>query len=151
MTYNEPMRVNEAKAFLVHQTADQAQREGVPLSDLEKRMIYFTESEDATENPIELNEEFESQYNTTEYETKIARLLIHAYRRLKKEQPETARLWDEAIRELRKGDHYILVMWGQRFSVSFGFWKTLAASLILVLVLLALIALLDHYNIHWNR
>src|SRR5713101_9480648 len=38
-----PMRVREAKDFLVAQTAEQAALEGVPLSDLEKRMMYFTE------------------------------------------------------------------------------------------------------------
>ncbi|MGB2900309.1 MAG: hypothetical protein WBB89_13655 [Candidatus Acidiferrum sp.] len=38
------MKVREAKDFLVAQTAEQASLEGVPLSDLEKRMMYFTES-----------------------------------------------------------------------------------------------------------
>ena len=38
------MQVREAKDFLVQQTAEQAQLEGVPLSELEKRMMYFTES-----------------------------------------------------------------------------------------------------------
>ena len=37
------MQVREAKDFLVQQMAEQAQMEGVPLSELEKRMIYFTE------------------------------------------------------------------------------------------------------------
>ena len=37
------MQVREAKDFLVQQTAEQAQMEDVPLSELEKRMIYFTE------------------------------------------------------------------------------------------------------------
>lgn len=30
----------------------------------------------------------------------------------KRENPETARTWDESIRILKKGDHYILVLWG---------------------------------------
>ena len=108
------MDVREAKDFLVQQTADQAQRDGVPLSELEKRMMYFTESTEAVEDPIELNEEFEAQYNTAEYETKIARLLGRAYRRLKKEDPGTSQTWDAAIQELKRGDHYILVMWRER-------------------------------------
>ena len=36
------MQVREAKDFLVQQTAQQAQMEGVALSELEKRMMYFT-------------------------------------------------------------------------------------------------------------
>jgi len=51
-------------------------------------MMYFTET-DATscDNPVELNEEFEAQYDTAEYETKISRLVHHAYDRLKLEAP----------------------------------------------------------------
>jgi hypothetical protein len=32
---------------------------------------------------------------------------------VKKENPETARQWKEAIRELGKEDHYISVLWGE--------------------------------------
>ncbi len=35
------MKVLEAKDFLVQQTAEQAALENVPLSDLEKRMMYL--------------------------------------------------------------------------------------------------------------
>lgn len=37
------MQVREAKDFLVQQMAERVRIEGVPLSELEKRMIYFTE------------------------------------------------------------------------------------------------------------
>ena len=40
------MRIREAKDFLAQQTAEQAALENVPLSDLEKRMMYFTETEE---------------------------------------------------------------------------------------------------------
>jgi hypothetical protein len=106
------MKTKQAKDFLVQQTAEQAARESVALSETEKKMMYFTES-DATscDNPVELNEEFEAQYDTTEYETKLPRLLHHAYDRLRLEDPEGKRTWDQAIRTLRKGDHYFLVLW----------------------------------------
>jgi hypothetical protein len=139
------MQVNEAKNFLVQQTAEQAQREGVPLSDLEKRMMYFTESEDAVEDPIALNNEFEEQHETAEYESKIAGLLGRAYNRLKENGSGAVQTWDEAIRELEKGDHYILVMWAERRVAAkpWGFWKTLAASFVLVVVLILLMVLVD--------
>jgi hypothetical protein len=104
------MQVREAKDFLVMQTAEQAAIEGVPLSELEKRMMYFTESSDAVEDPVRLNEEFEAHCDSDEYESKIAKLLRHAHARVKKESPEKARLWSDGIRVLRKGDHYILVL-----------------------------------------
>jgi hypothetical protein len=106
------MRVREAKDFLVTQTADQAALKGVPLSDLEKRMMYFTEGKDALEDPANLNEEFEAQYDTPRFEKKISHLMSHASKRLKKEAPEKALQWSKAIGELRKGDHYILVLAG---------------------------------------
>jgi hypothetical protein len=106
------MDTKEAKDFLVEQTAEQAALESVALSELEKRMMYFTESDPAScPNPLELNEEFERQYDTQEYEAKIARLLHHAYKRLRQEAPQKTRDWDDAIRTLRKGDHYLLVFW----------------------------------------
>ncbi|MGO9592059.1 MAG: hypothetical protein ACLP3K_18665 [Candidatus Acidiferrales bacterium] len=106
------MNTKEAKDFFVERTAEQAALESVPLSELEKRMMYFTESDPAScPNPLELNDEFEGQYDTPEYEAKIARLLHGAYKRLKAEAPQKARDWDDAVRTLRKGDHYLLVFW----------------------------------------
>jgi hypothetical protein len=139
------MQVSEAKDFLVRQTVEQAQREGVSPSDLEKRMMYFTESEDAVEDPVALHEEFDAQYETAEYEGKIAGLLGRAYNRLKEEGSGEAQTWDEAIRELKKGDHYILVMWAEHWVAArpWGFWKTLAGSFVLIVVLFLFMALVD--------
>jgi hypothetical protein len=117
------LNTKQAKDFLVDQTVEQAGLEGVRLADVEKRMMYFTESDAAScDNPIELNDEFEAQYETKEYETKISRLLHHAYKRLKEENPERARNWDQALRTLRKGDHYLLVMVDQSNESGVAWW-----------------------------
>jgi hypothetical protein len=113
----QPVRIREAKDFLVAQTAEQAALEGVPLSDVEKRMMYFTESGYVPEDPIKLNDAFEAEYDREGYETKISQLLHHAYRRLKKENDVTRKNWDLAIKCLRRGDHYLLVMWDGDTSV----------------------------------
>jgi hypothetical protein len=106
------MNTKQAKDFLVQQTTEQAALENISLSDIEKKMMYFTESDAAScDNPVELNEQFEAQYDTAEYEAKISRLLHRARLRLKEEDPERALDWDRSIRTLRKGDHYILVLW----------------------------------------
>ena len=66
------MNTTEAKDFLVQQVAKQAALEGVSLSDIEKRMLWFTETDPAScSNPIELNDEFEAQCDTQEYERKM--------------------------------------------------------------------------------
>jgi hypothetical protein len=108
------MKAREAKDFLVAQTVEQASLEGVPLADLEKRMMYFTESGYVPEDPIKLHDEFDAECDRAEYEAKISRLLHHAYQRLRKENDAARKNWDLAIRCLRRGDHYLLVMWGQR-------------------------------------
>jgi len=97
----------------VQEIGAEGQAEGTPLSNLERRMLYFTESDDANEDPVALNEQFTAQYDTGEYEKKISLLMSHAYRRIKRESPEKLRLWNDAFRVLRKGDHYILVFWKQ--------------------------------------
>jgi len=107
------MRVREAKDFLVQQTAEQAALENVPLSSLEKRMMYFTETGECPEDPIALNDAFEAEYDTTTYEKKISQLMAQAYRRIKREDPEKLRLWNNAFGVLSKGDHYLLLFWRQ--------------------------------------
>jgi len=106
------MQVREAKDFLVKQAIEQARLEGLPLSELERRMMYFTEGSDAVEDPVSLNEEFEKQYDPTEYEAKLRKLLGNAYKRLKTESPASITEWNKAIEALQEGDHYLLVLSG---------------------------------------
>ena len=107
------MDTKQAKDFFVMQAAEQAAIDGVPLSDIEKRMMYFTESDPAScPDPLSLNDEFAAQFEAPEYEAKMFKLLEHASERLRKEDPERACHWDEAVGELMKGDHYILVLLG---------------------------------------
>jgi hypothetical protein len=106
------MRDLEAKDFLVRQTVEQATLENVPLSDLEKRMMYFTETGECPEDPSAPNDSFEAAYDATEYEAKISKLMHHAYQRIRKENSETARRWKEATKQLSKGDHYLLILGG---------------------------------------
>ena len=104
------MQVNKAKDVLVNEIVQQASLEGSSLSDLERCMLYFTESGDCPEDPIQLNDDFEVEHDTPECEAKIPGLMKRAYHRLKQENATGRRLWDEAVSELNKGDHYILVM-----------------------------------------
>jgi hypothetical protein len=108
------MNTNEAKDLLAEQAAQKSALDRAPLSDLERRMMYFTESDPAScGDPARLNDEFEEKYDTAEYEAKISRLLHRAYKRLKAENPGGKFQWDEAISTLEKGDHYVLLLWRQ--------------------------------------
>jgi hypothetical protein len=74
-------------------------------------MMYFTETGEVPEDPIALNEEFEKQFDTDEFEEKISKLLQHVYKRLSGESEGKRKTWDAAVACLKRGDHYILVMW----------------------------------------
>lgn len=153
------MKVLEAKDFLVQQTAEQAALENVPLSDLEKRMMYFTETDECPEDPIALNDAFETEYDNDEYEAKISKLMRHARSRIKKENPEAARKWKEAIQELSKGDHYIMILCNGSDLVPgaskerppYDSLKLLLAGLLLVAVVMGAMLLGAHYGIGWKN
>jgi hypothetical protein len=104
------MNTCEAKDFLVAQAVQQASIDHIELSGLEKRMMYFTEDSDAVENPMELNEAFEAEYDSAEYERKMSRLFKRVKARLEKENSTGLATWKQSIRELQKGDHYILAL-----------------------------------------
>jgi hypothetical protein len=143
------MQVREAKDFLVGQTAEQAQIEGVALSELEKRMMYFTESGYVPEDPIALNEEFEAEYDAQEYEQKIAKLLDHAYKRVGEQGEEKRKVWDDAIDRLRAEDHYLLVLWdlGSSFSrIPAASLFRLAGRLVLLGVMIAGVVWVLNYS-----
>jgi hypothetical protein len=74
----------EAKEFLVSKIADEAQREGAPLSEVERKMLYFTENYWTLPDMMEVNEAFDRDYDAAEYEKKIAQLVRHAHARTRK-------------------------------------------------------------------
>jgi hypothetical protein len=149
------MKTKQAKDFLVQETSEQAAWENMPLSDIEKKMMYFTESDAAScDNPAELNDDFEAQYETAEYEAKVSRLLHHAYNRLKAEDPERKRNWDQAIRTLRKGDHYFLVLWDLKLPSEHptrDFFKLLGVGLLVAVGIAIATILVVEYKIDIER
>jgi hypothetical protein len=103
----------EAKEYLVSKIVEEAQREGVALSEVERKMLYFAESGWTLPDIMEVNEEFDREYDPTAYESKIAKLSHRIVKRIRKVQSEEYEAWKEAVRRLSKGDHYLLVMVGQ--------------------------------------
>ncbi len=152
------MNTKAAKDYLVQQTVEQAALEHVPLTDLETRMMYFTESDPAScDDPIALNDEFEQEYDTPEYEAKMSRLLHHAHKRLKQDDPEKLREWNEAMRVLNRGDHYILVLCNTEPPIAPGgrpphdSLKLLGAGLLVAAGIVAASFLDAKYNFDFDR
>jgi hypothetical protein len=107
----KPFRtVREAKDYLAGRIAEQAQREGVPLSEVERQMLYFSETGWTLPNMMEINAEFERDYDDGEYERKIGGLVQNIEARDKAESSHDQDLWDQAVEKLSRGDHYLTVL-----------------------------------------
>jgi hypothetical protein len=100
----------EAKEFLISQIVEEAQRDAIPLSEVERKMLYFTESGWTLPDITKVNEDFDREYDQEEYEHKIAKLVTKADKRIRKGAPDDYDRWWAAIRFLGREDHYILVM-----------------------------------------
>src|SRR5207247_10799973 len=88
----------------------EAQRENVPLSEVERKMLYFTESGWTLPDIMKVSEDFDREYDQAKYEQKIAKLVTKANRRIRKGSREDYDRWWAAIRFLQREDHYISVM-----------------------------------------
>ena len=99
-----------AKEFLVSRIAAEAQRAQVPLSELEQKELYFSENYPTLPNMLEIDEQFEAQVDSGEFEEKIRKLSRQAFSHDSMESPEIAERWRDAIRRLEDEDHYILVV-----------------------------------------
>ncbi len=129
-------RFQSAKEYLVSQIVEEAQRESVPLSEIERKMLFSSENYWSLPDIMEVNAQFEKEYDSEEYEAKISELIRNAYDRAKKESQSETERWKEAIRILRKEDHYLLVMidealgkfgiWGRNFQNIFQWIGTIA-------------------------
>jgi len=96
-----------AKEFLISKVLRQAGEDGILLSELERRMLSFSEGT-ASASDIEAAEQFENEYDSDAYEARIALLLRRAYERDAKLGQKHQ--WHDAVRALRSEDWYILVM-----------------------------------------
>jgi hypothetical protein len=99
--------VAEAKQFLVDRIAAEAEREGAPLSEIEKAMLAFSEA-GASAEELETAHSFERDFDDKEYEHRIARLARAAYDRDAGAGRKAE--WDEALDELASEDFYLMVM-----------------------------------------
>ena len=100
----------QAKEFLVSRIVAEAQREQISLTEPERKELCFSEQYPTLPDMMEVNERFEAEYDSAEYEKKIKRLSAKAFKHDRQESPDVAQRWREAISLLSKEDHYILVM-----------------------------------------
>ena len=102
--------IKEAKDFLADRIATEAQREGVSLSDVERKMLYFSETDWTLPDMAAVSAEFDRQYDQDEYEHKIAGLARKIEARNHAENPDEESEWDDAVLKLSEGDNYLSVL-----------------------------------------
>jgi hypothetical protein len=136
----------QAKEFAIGLIASEAERARVPLSELERKMLYFSETGWTLPGMAEAAQRFGSEYDSRQYEKKIATLIKKLQKRLKSEDPNALKAWSDALAKLSEGDHYLLVL--ARLNVEsphrppHDFLKLCVTALLIVVVGVALMGLL---------
>jgi len=102
----------DAKQYLIERIVEEARREGVALSEIEIKMMYFSETTWTLPDMGEVNAAFEREYDLGEYEQKIAGLLRGLWAEAGDQDTTEAKAWEEAVGVLSKEDHYLLALMG---------------------------------------
>lgn len=102
--------IKEAKDFIAGRIVAEAEHEGIPLSEVERKMMYFTETGWTLPDMKEVNEEFDRNYDQDNYEVKIAGLVQSYLKRKEIQTEEEKMMWHEAAYKLSRGDHYLSVL-----------------------------------------
>jgi hypothetical protein len=83
----------EAKEFLVSQIVEEAQRQNIPLTEVERKILYFTESGWTPPDILKVTEDFGREHDQDEYEHKIAKLVTKADKRIRKGSSDDYDKW----------------------------------------------------------
>ena len=102
--------IRETKDYLADKIVDEAKREGIPLSEIERKMLYFTETGWTLPDMMKVSEEFDRDYDQNEYEQKIGGLVSSIEARGDARGQQEIEDWDEAVLKLSDEDHYLLIL-----------------------------------------
>jgi hypothetical protein len=117
----------EAKRLFVEKVVMQARLEGVSLSDAERTMLSWSESDPDFVIDPQLPERLAAEISDEEYEKKVTGLLVRRFAAEVGQDPGSDAKWKQAAEVLRQGDHYILIMLdaavGSRLKSWWQFWR----------------------------
>jgi hypothetical protein len=100
----------EAKRFFAERAVQRARDEGVPLSDAERGMLSWSESDPELTADPQLVKQLASEMPDEEYEEKITGLLNRRFAEEIAADPGAKDAWRHALSVLNQGDHYIAIM-----------------------------------------
>lgn len=139
--------IREAKDFLASSIAEEAHRNGLPLTEVERKMLYFTETGWTLPDMKEVSAEFDRDYDQKDYERKIGELVNKIQVRLADQGQLEQERWNAALEKLSRGDHYLSVLADAARPTRKGLRHNLK-MLIVALAFLAY-AVLDMYFRRW--
>jgi predicted RNA-binding Zn-ribbon protein involved in translation (DUF1610 family) len=113
----------EAKRFFVERVIQRARAERVPLSDAERQMLSWSESDPDFIADPRLVEQLASELPDDAYEEKIAGLLNRGFVEDAAVDPRATAAWRHARSVLGQGDHYIVFMIDRAVGSRFKRWR----------------------------
>jgi hypothetical protein len=100
----------DAKEYLIARISAEAQQQGIEFTEVERKMLYFSATGWTLPDILDVNAEFERDYNNDEYESRIAGLARAIERKNSEKASDEQSFWDDAVEKLSEGDHYLLVL-----------------------------------------
>jgi len=98
-----------AALFIADKIVEQAALERVTVSEVERKMLLFSESSPTLPDVRQVNETFDRDYNRNEYGAKVVGLIRHV-RSSFRQNPDAGHAWNKAVKSLRGEDYYFMVM-----------------------------------------
>jgi hypothetical protein len=100
----------EALDYLAGRIIAEAAREKVSLLEVERKMLYFSETDWTLPDMAAVSAEFDRTYDQDEYEQKISGLVRKIEAHDHKEDRDEEAKWHAAVEKLSDGDRYLLVL-----------------------------------------
>jgi hypothetical protein len=102
--------VRQAKEYLARRIAEEAVREGTPLAETERKMLYFSETDWTLPDMAQVSADFDRECDESEYEQKIAELVQKITSRDRAQSQSDTETWNEAVQRLSEEDHYLSLL-----------------------------------------
>ena len=103
-------RQTDAKRFVMGKVLEQAEREGITLTNAERHMLAWSESDPEVTADAVLAEALAQEMSDEAFESKVSGLIRRAFEREVAADKNAKSVYREARAKLGEGDHYIVVM-----------------------------------------
>ena len=144
---NKFHRASEAKEFVASRIVEQAQRDGAPLTELERKMLYVSAPE-MSDTEEEMCSEFDRNFDQDIYERRVAALIRNADRRYRQTDKQAFLRWRSATQLLLRQDHYIGVMIARaKLRPPWDLLKLIGTAILVVCVAIGVAVLMDKWGI----